>query len=97
MTGISAPLQVSRSVYPAAGGWHRAEGSRVLQRLHLTSRQRTPPLGHCPIVGDGCAGPPKPSMRIDHAAASARIGLADGFASRPLLKDYDIHLMIHTL
>ncbi len=24
------------------------------------------------MVGDGRAGPPKPSMRIDHASASAR-------------------------
>ncbi len=24
------------------------------------------------MVGDGCAGPPKPSMRSDHAGASAR-------------------------
>ena len=24
------------------------------------------------MVGEGCAGPPYPSMRIDHASASAR-------------------------
>jgi hypothetical protein len=29
------------------------------------------------MVGDGCAGPPYPSIRIDQASASA-IGLADG-------------------
>jgi hypothetical protein len=29
---------------------------------------------HCAIVGDGCAGPPYPSMRIGLGA----IGLADG-------------------
>jgi hypothetical protein len=29
----------------------------------------------CAIVGDGCAGPPYPSIRIDHA-----LGLADGLA-----------------
>src|SRR5713101_4537392 len=44
----------------------------VLQRLHSTSSQPSPPLRHCPIVGDGCAGPPYPSMRIDQASASAR-------------------------
>jgi len=30
------------------------------------------PFRHWPIVGLGCAGPPYPSMRIDHASASAR-------------------------
>ena len=30
----------------------------VLQRLHSTSSQPSPPLRHWPIVGDGCAGPP---------------------------------------
>ena len=59
---------------------------RVLQRLHSTSSQPSPPLRHCAIVGDGCAGPPKPSMRIDHATASARSAsrIAHVAASRAL-------------
>jgi hypothetical protein len=36
MTGISAPLPASRSAYPVAGGWHRAEGSPAsCNALHL--------------------------------------------------------------
>jgi hypothetical protein len=46
--------------------------ARVLQRLHSTSSQPRPPLRHWPIVGDGCAGPPSPSMRMDQASAVAR-------------------------
>src|SRR3977135_3132776 len=42
----------------------------VLQRLHSTSSQPRPPLRHCPIVGEGCAGPPKPSIRNDARSAS---------------------------
>jgi hypothetical protein len=30
----------------------------VRQRLHFTSSHGNPPLIDCPIVGDGCAGPP---------------------------------------
>jgi len=32
--------------------------ARVLQRLHSTSSQPRPPPMHCPIVGEGWAGPP---------------------------------------
>jgi hypothetical protein len=38
--------------------------ARVLQRLHSTSSQPRPPLRHCAMVGDGCAGPPWPSIWI---------------------------------
>src|SRR5258708_36517397 len=29
-------------------------------------------IRHCAIVGDGCAGPPYPSIRMDQASASSR-------------------------
>jgi hypothetical protein len=50
----------------------RGRLARVLQRLHSTSSQPSSPLRHCAIVGDGCAGPQYPSIRFDHALASAR-------------------------
>src|SRR5689334_14014396 len=55
--------------------------ARILQRLHSTSSQPSPPLRHCAMVGDGCAGPPYPSMRIDHASASARSASRVAFAA----------------
>src|SRR5664280_1046892 len=45
--------------------------ARVSQRWHITSSQPYPPLRHCAIVGDGCAGPPKPSICSDHNRHSA--------------------------
>jgi hypothetical protein len=45
---------------------------------------------HCAIVGDGCAGPPYPSIRIDQAFSLGAISLADGLPgglSRPLSVD----------
>jgi len=48
--------------------------ARVLQRLHSTSSQPSPRLRHCPMVGDGCAGPPYASIWSDHAFG--RIGWA---------------------
>jgi hypothetical protein len=53
--------------------------ARVSQRWHITSSQPYPPLRHCAMVGDGCAGPPKPSICSDHskhsAASASRIAL----------------------
>jgi hypothetical protein len=43
----------------------------VSQRLHLTSSQPYLPFRHCAIVGDGWAGPPYPSIRIEQASAAA--------------------------
>ena len=51
-----------------AGQW-----SEPAARCHLpAARYADLETGSGAIVGDGCAGPPKPSMRIDHASASAR-------------------------
>jgi len=50
----SAP-QRGLSPRPADGSSRRL--ARVLQRLHSTSSQPRPPLRHCPIMGDGWAGP----------------------------------------
>ena len=53
--------------------------ARVSQRWHITSSQPYPPLRHCAMVGEGCAGPPKPSICSDHsrhsAASASRIAL----------------------
>jgi hypothetical protein len=38
---------------------------RRIASQHLAWSQPQPPLRHCPIVGNGCAGPPWPFMRID--------------------------------
>jgi hypothetical protein len=43
-----------------------------LDRSVSTSSQPRPPLIHWPVVGEGCAGPPNPSIRSDQASASAR-------------------------
>src|SRR5258707_12420640 len=55
--------------------------ARGSQRLHITSSQPYPPLRHCAIVGDGCAGPPYPSILIDHASASARTAVRTAFTA----------------
>jgi endonuclease YncB( thermonuclease family) len=47
---------------------------RVLQRWHSTSSHPYPPLRHCAIVGDGCAGPP---YWIDHGFGVSAIGFSD--------------------
>jgi hypothetical protein len=62
--------------------------ARVLQRWHSTSSQAYPPLRHCPMVGDGCAGPPLPSIWIDHASASARSASRVASAARRALRAY---------
>jgi hypothetical protein len=45
--------------------------ARASQRRHITSSQPYPPLRHCVIVGEGCAGPPNPSICSDHSKHSA--------------------------
>ncbi len=39
--------------------------AQVLQPLHSTSSQSSPPFRHCAIVGDTCAGSPQRSILID--------------------------------
>ena len=39
----------------------------ALSEAALTSSHPKPPFKHCAMVGDYCAGPPKPSIRSDHA------------------------------
>jgi hypothetical protein len=48
---------VPAAMTPMAIAEARYDSQRVLHRLHSTSSQPRP-LGHCPIVADGCAGPP---------------------------------------
>src|SRR5450631_4622615 len=46
--------------------------SGVAPEAACTRGQTLATVRHCAIVGDGCAGPPKPSILSDQACASAR-------------------------
>ena len=76
--------------------------ARVLQRLHSTSSQASPPLRHCPIVGDGCAGPPCGSTKLPLCPVSFLSGLLSRFlgahlrAHNATAPDYLSALCAHT-
>jgi hypothetical protein len=49
----------------------------------LTCNQPRPPLTHCAMVGDGCAGPPKASISTTMLSTSARSASRAASAARP--------------
>jgi hypothetical protein len=71
MSNVWALIFVAAVVVHVCCGWRRAEYP-CEQRLHSTSSQPRPPLRHCPMVGEGCAGPHRPPSGSTMPSASAR-------------------------
>jgi len=71
-TAFERRLQLPDRRMAAAGVSRRAARWRGFRSGAHHLQPAIPPLRHCAIVGDGCAGPPKPSICSDHSRHSQR-------------------------